>query len=120
MAAGIAGRVLLISSIAAVKPLPGLVAYCTSKAAVAMMGKTLAREWINRGVNVNVLSPGYVETELNADWFASDAGKRQIAGFPRRRLMAESDLDDIVLFLCSEASGAVTGSVITLDDGQSL
>ncbi|HWE99681.1 MAG TPA: SDR family NAD(P)-dependent oxidoreductase [Caulobacteraceae bacterium] len=114
------GRILLIASIGSHKVLPGLTAYCTSKAAVAMMGRSLAREWANRGINVNVLCPGYVRTELNADWFDEAGGKAQIASFPRRRLMEEDDLDAMALFLACDASRAVTGSVYTLDDGQSL
>lgn len=114
------GRIVLISSIGAFSVLPGLAAYCASKAAVLQLGKVLAREWANRGINVNVVCPGYIETELNADWFASEGGQRQIAGFPRRRLMGESDLDAVVAYLVSDAARAVTGSVFTLDDGQSL
>jgi NAD(P)-dependent dehydrogenase (short-subunit alcohol dehydrogenase family) len=114
------GRVVLVASIGAIKVLPGLTAYCTSKASVAMMGKSMAREWANRGINVNVVCPGYIETELNTDWFAEEGGKKQVAGFPRRRLMTEEDLDAMMLFLCADASRAVTGSVFTLDDGQTL
>ncbi len=114
------GRVILVASIGAQKVLPGLTAYCTSKAAVAMMGRSLAREWANRGINVNVLCPGYARTELNADWFDEAGGRAQVAGFPRRRLMDVSDLDAMTLYLASDASRAVTGSVFTLDDGQSL
>lgn len=114
------GRIVLISSIGAQKVLPGLAAYCGSKAAVVMMGKAMAREWVNRGVNVNTVCPGYIETEINADWFRSDGGRKQMAGFPRRRLMEESDLDEIVGYLCSDAARAVTGGVFTVDDGQTL
>jgi NAD(P)-dependent dehydrogenase (short-subunit alcohol dehydrogenase family) len=114
------GRIILISSIGALKVLPGLTAYCASKAAVVMMGRSLAREWANRGINVNVVCPGYVETELNADWFTEEGGKKQIAGFPRRRLMVEADLDAMILYLASDAARAITGSVFTLDDGQTL
>lgn len=114
------GRVLLIASIGAHTVLPGLTAYCASKAAVAQMGKALAREWANRGINVNVLCPGYIVTELNQDWFASEGGKAQVKTFPRRRLMEEEDLDAIVGWLVSDASRAVTGSVFTVDDGQTL
>ncbi len=71
-----------------------------------MLGRSLAREWCNRGINVNVVCPGYIETELNADWFAEEGGKKQVAGFPRRRLMAEEDLDAIMLMLCGDASRA--------------
>jgi len=114
------GRIVLVASIGAHKVLPGATAYCASKAGVAMLGKGLAREWVNRGINVNVVCPGYIETELNADWFASEGGKKQLAGFPRRRLMQEADLDPVVLYLLSDLSRTVTGSIITLDDGQSL
>ena len=114
------GRIVLVASIGALKVLPGLTAYCTTKAAVLMMGKSLAREWANRGINVNTICPGYVLTELNADWFGEEGGKKQIAGFPRRRLMTEEDLDAMALYLASDASRAVTGSVFTLDDGQTL
>ena len=112
------GRVVLIASIGAFSVLPGLAAYCASKAAVLQLGKVLAREWANRGINVNIVCPGYIETELNADWFASEGGKRQVSGFPRRRLMEESDLDAIVAYLVSDAARAVTGGVFTIDDGQ--
>jgi NAD(P)-dependent dehydrogenase (short-subunit alcohol dehydrogenase family) len=114
------GRIVLIASIGATKVLPGLTAYCASKAAVAMMGRSLAREWANRGINVNVLCPGYIKTELNAAWFDEAGGKAQIATFPRRRLMEETDLDALALYLAAEESRALTGSVFTLDDGQTL
>lgn len=114
------GRIVLISSIGATKVLPGLAAYCGSKAAVVMMGKAMAREWVNRGISVNMVAPGYIETEINSDWFKSEGGKKQMAGFPRRRLMEESDLDEVVGYLCSDAAGAVTGSLFTVDDGQTL
>ncbi len=112
------GRVVLIASIAAQVPLSGLVAYCASKAGVQMMGRALAREWVTKGVNVNMICPGYIETEINAEWFQSEGGKRQVQSFPRKRLMHESDLDAMVLYLCSDASRAITGSVFNIDDGQ--
>lgn len=114
------GRIVLVASIGAHTVLPGLTAYCATKAGVAMMGKSLAREWARQGINVNTVCPGFIETELNADWFATDGGKRQIQSFPRKRLMEDADLDPILLYLGADASRAVTGSVFTLDDGQSL
>ena len=114
------GRVLLVASIGAHKVLPGLTAYCTSKAGTAMMGKSLAREWARKGINVNVLCPGYIRTELNSDWFDQEGGQKLVASFPRKRLMAESDLAPMALHLMSDASAAITGAVFTVDDGQSL
>lgn len=114
------GRIVNIASIGAFRVLPGVTPYCISKAALAMMTQCLAREWANKGINVNALCPGYVETELNDDWFRSEKGQKQIAGFPRKRLAAESDLDGMLLLLCSDASRAITGSLLTVDDGQGL
>ncbi|MNI47068.1 2-(S)-hydroxypropyl-CoM dehydrogenase [compost metagenome] len=114
------GRIVLIASIGAHTILAGASAYCASKAAVLMLGRSLAREWARKGVNVNVVCPGYVRTELNADWFDSPGGQRQVAEFPRRRLMAGEDLHETMRHLLSTRSSAVTGGVFTLDDGQSL
>jgi NAD(P)-dependent dehydrogenase (short-subunit alcohol dehydrogenase family) len=117
---GIKGRIVNVASIGAMKALPGLVAYSTSKSAVAMMTKGLAREWARHGIAVNALCPGYVKTELNDTWFESEAGQKQIAGFPRRRLATEEALDLPLLMLCSRHAEFVTGSLFTIDDGQLL
>lgn len=114
------GRIVNVASIGGLTVLPGLTAYCSSKAAVVMMTKSLAREWARRGVNVNAICPGYVETEINADWLASEGGRRMVQGFPRRRLMRAEDLDPLVVYLCGAQARFVTGSIFTIDDGQSL
>jgi NAD(P)-dependent dehydrogenase (short-subunit alcohol dehydrogenase family) len=114
------GRILIISSITATSVSPGLALYSASKAAVLQLGKVLARDWANKGINVNVLCPGYIETDLNAEWFATEGGRKQIGKWPRRRLMGDGALDSAVLYLTSDASAYVTGSTVTIDDGQSL
>jgi NAD(P)-dependent dehydrogenase (short-subunit alcohol dehydrogenase family) len=114
------GRVIIISSITASAIGPGLALYGASKAASLQLGRTLARDWIRKGVNVNILCPGYMETELNADWFHSEGGRKQIGKWPRGRLMGDAALDDMLLYLASDESAYVTGSVMTVDDGQSL
>lgn len=113
-------RIVNIASVAAYTVLPGLSAYCVSKAGVAMMTKAMAREWARKGIAVNALLPGYIETEINSDWFASDGGQKQIKGFPRRRLMDASALDDAFLLLAGPGAKSITGSLITVDDGQAL
>lgn len=117
---GEGGRIINIASIGAFRVLAGLSAYCMSKAGVAMMTQCLAREWARYGINVNAICPGYIATELNQDWFESEAGKAQVKGFPRRQLMREEDLDEILLLLASDSSAAVTGALFSVDDGQSL
>ena len=114
------GRIVLIASITAFEPSPGLVAYAASKAGVVQAGRTLAREWARAGINVNTVSPGYIRTAINDEWFDTEGGKKQIARFPKRRLMGEEGLDAMILFLCSDASEFVTGADFVLDDGQTL
>lgn len=114
------GRIINIASIGAHTVLPGLSVYCMSKAAIAMMTRALAREWARHEINVTALCPGYIETELNQDWFASDGGKKQIASFPRKRLADAKDLDGALLLLASPEARILTGTLITADDGQSL
>lgn len=98
----------------------GDAAYAASKAAVAHLGRQFAREWVRQGINVNTIQPGYIHTELSGDWFSEEGGKAQIAGWHRRRLIGVDALDDIALYLSSDASRFVTGATFTIDDGQSL
>jgi NAD(P)-dependent dehydrogenase (short-subunit alcohol dehydrogenase family) len=124
LASGVAergvGRIVNIASIASQTVLPGLSVYCGSKAAVAMMTRGMAREWARRGIAVNALAPGYIDTDINTQWWPTEGGQKQLKGFPRRRLMQESDLDAAFLMLVGPAASAITGSVIVIDDGQSL
>jgi NAD(P)-dependent dehydrogenase (short-subunit alcohol dehydrogenase family) len=114
------GRVVLIGSITAEQTGSGDAAYAATKAGVAHLGRQFAREWVRQGVNVNTIQPGYIRTEIGGDWFDTEAGKAQIAAFHRKRLCPIEALDAPLLFLCSDASLHVTGSTITVDDGQVL
>ena len=120
LASGTEGRIINIASIASHTVLPGLSAYCGSKAAVAMLTRSMAREWARSRIAVNALCPGYIETAINDALWPTDGGQRQLKGFPRRRLMEASDLDTAFMMLAGPAASAMTGSVITVDDGQSL
>ncbi|MDZ4761434.1 MAG: SDR family NAD(P)-dependent oxidoreductase, partial [Alphaproteobacteria bacterium] len=104
------GRIINIASIGARHVLPGVAAYCASKAACAMLTRSLAREWAKHGVNVNSLSPGYVATELNTEWLNSESGQKMLARTARRRVMDASSLDEALLFLASDGAKFVTGA----------
>lgn len=113
-------RIINIASIHTFEPKAGLAAYCASKAAVGALTKVLAREWARQQIAVNAICPGYIETDINADWFKTEGGLKQLKGFPRRRLAEAQDLDAVLLMLAGPAARAITGTLITVDDGQTL
>lgn len=114
------GRIVLIGSVTGHHTFPGIVAYGASKAAVAQMGKLLAKDWANKGINVNTIAPGYMATDMTNSLWEIEKGKKLIEGFSRQRLMDVDALDPMLLYLCSDASAPVTGGLFTIDDGQTL
>lgn len=114
------GRVVIIGSITAEMTGQGDAAYAASKAGVAHLARQFAREWVRMGINVNTVQPGYIRTEIAGDWFETEGGRRQIASWHRRRMIPAEALDQVMLFLASDASQFVTGATITVDDGQAL
>lgn len=114
------GRIVLMSSITADFVASGQVTYSATKAAVVQMGRTMAFDFAGKGVNVNVVCPGYIRTDINDDFLEDAKGKKLLKGFVRKRVMDIGVLDPTVLYLCSDVSEQVTGSVFTIDDGQSL
>lgn len=112
------GRIINIASVGASNVLPGLTAYCMSKSAILMMSRGLSREWSRHMINVNTICPGYIETEINDFWWKTDGGKKQMESFPRRRLAEASDLDSALLMFAGPGGKGITGSSITVDDGQ--
>lgn len=115
-----AGRIVLVGSITARQNGTGDAMYAATKAGLAHLGRQLAREWVRQGINVNTLEPGWIPSEINAQWFASERGRDDIARLHRRRLLASDALDPMLLYLLSDASVQVTGATFTIDDGQSL
>lgn len=113
-------RIINIASVLATTVDPGVSAYCGSKAAVVALTRALAREWAREQIAVNALCPGYIETEINADWFATELGERQIKRFPRRRLVDQVALDEPLLMLAGPGARYLSGTLITVDDAQTL
>ncbi len=114
------GRVTIIGSITHRMTGEGDGAYAATKAGVTHLGRYFAREWVRQGINVNVIHPGYIPTEIQGDWYSTEGGHQQIAGFHRRRIQEIESLNDMILYFSSDASRMVTGADIIVDDGQSL
>lgn len=115
--AGTGGSVVNIASILGLRVAGHVAAYAASKAGLLQLTQALALEWARYGIRVNALAPGYMETDLNRDFLATDAGQALIKRVPRRRLGKLSDLDGPLLLLCSDASAYVTGTVLPVDGG---
>lgn len=114
----IEGCIVNIASVASFTVLPGNTSYNISKSAIMMMTRGLAREWARYGINVNAICPGYIETEINDYWWQTDGGQKQIQSFPRRRLAEKNDLDGALLLLAGPLGKGITGTAITVHDGQ--
>ena len=110
-------RIINIASVAGLKVLSQIGVYCMSKAAVVHMTKAMALEWARHGINTNAICPGYIDTELNHEHWQTEQGKKLIEMTPRKRLGEASDLDALLVMLCSNESHFVNGAVIAADDG---
>ncbi|SLN55054.1 SDR family oxidoreductase [Oceanibacterium hippocampi] len=114
---GRGGRIVNIASIAGLRTLPTLSVYCMSKAAVIHMTRSLAHEWTRYGINVNAICPGYVETEMNRDYWETEGGRKLISKLPRRRLGNVDDLDGALMLMVAEESRFINGAILPVDDG---
>lgn len=113
------GSIINVASILATQTTQRVSAYAASKAALVHMSKILALELARYDIRINCLAPGYIETPLNTDFFATDAGRDMIQRIPQRSLGQYEDLTGTVLLLASDLSRYMTGSVITIDGGHS-
>jgi len=111
------GAIVNIASILGLRVAGHLSAYAASKAGLIQLTQTMALELARHQIRVNALAPGYIETDINRDFFQSERGKALIARIPQRRLGQEEDLDGPLLLLASDASRFMTGSVVAVDGG---
>jgi NAD(P)-dependent dehydrogenase (short-subunit alcohol dehydrogenase family) len=114
---GRGGSIINIASVLGLRQAGGVLPYAVSKAGLIQLTKILALEWARFGIRVNALAPGYLETQLNRQFFETDAGKALINRIPQRRLGRLDDLDGPLLLLASDSSAYMTGSVLAIDGG---
>ncbi len=110
------GRIINISSVIGIMGNPGQVNYAASKAGLIGFTKALAREVASRGITVNAVAPGYIDTEMTKA-IPEDVKNRLIQLIPAGRLGTTRDIADGVIFLCSDRAAYITGHVLSINGG---
>ena len=113
------GRIINISSVNAIKGQFGQTNYSAAKAGMAGFSKALAQEVVRKGVTVNTVSPGYVETDLVMA-IRAEVREQIIASIPMGRLARPAEVAAVVAFLASEEAGYITGANISVNGGMHM
>ncbi len=110
------GRIIQMSSVVAESGNPGQSTYSASKAALIGLTKTLAREYASRGVTVNAVAPGYIQTDMTEE-LAEQAKQAIISSTPLGRVGTPAEVAAAVVYLSSDEAGYVTGQVLRVNGG---
>lgn len=113
------GRIVNLSSVVGLRGNAGQVNYAASKAGVVGMTKSLAKELASRGVTVNAVAPGFIETDMTAA-MPQAAKDAMMPTIPMQRLGAPEDVAKAVAFLASDEAAYVTGQVLAVDGGMAM
>lgn len=111
------GAIVNVASILGLRVAGQVAAYAASKAALIQLTRSMALEWARHDIRVNALCPGYIETDLNRAFFATEPGQAMVRRIPQRRLGRLDDLEGPLLLLCSDAGAYMTGATIAVDGG---
>jgi NAD(P)-dependent dehydrogenase (short-subunit alcohol dehydrogenase family) len=116
------GSIINISSMAAQYGLPRVIAYSASKTAIDGMTRAMAVELSPKGIRINAIAPGFIETAMTAKALNSDPERKQkvFARTPMGYMGQPSDIGDAALFLATDASKYITGVVLPVDGGNSI
>jgi len=115
---GHGGTMVMIGSINSVRGNPGASAYCASKGGVLMLGRTLALDWAQYGIRVNIVGPGVVDTPMSAKSLADPQRRaRMMERTPLGRPAPPEEIATVIAFLTSDASSFMTGAYVPVDGG---
>jgi NAD(P)-dependent dehydrogenase (short-subunit alcohol dehydrogenase family) len=120
VAAKRSGVIVNIASILGLRTIGQVAPYNASKAGLIHLTRALAMEWARHNIRVNAICPGYIETEMNSDFWKTPGGQRLIERIPQRRIGQPEHLDGALLLLASDAGTFMTGSVLTVDGGHAV
>jgi 3-oxoacyl-[acyl-carrier protein] reductase len=110
------GRIINISSVSGLMGNPGQVNYSSAKAGISGFTKSLAKEVGSRGITVNSIAPGFIETDMTS-YLDKDDKQKLIQNIPLNRLGCVNDIAELAIFLASEDASYITGQTISVDGG---
>lgn len=113
------GKIINMTSVSGIMGNAGQLNYCASKAGVIGMTKSLAREVGSRGINVNAIAPGFIETDMT-NVLGDKVKEAGIQNIPLKRFGSVSDIAEVAAFLASDSANYITGQVISVDGGMSM
>jgi len=120
-ARGAGGKIINVASIGAQVAWANMSAYCASKGACVQLTRVMALEWARYDIQVNAVLPGYFETPMNREFFASEAGKKVVKeGNPMKRAAHIDEIRGVAVLLASRASSFMTGSAVVVDGGYTI
>jgi 3-oxoacyl-[acyl-carrier protein] reductase len=110
------GKIINLSSVVGVTGNAGQVNYAAAKAGIIGLTKSLARELASRGINVNAVAPGFIQTDMT-EVLSDKVKENTLNSIPLKRFGTVEDVSNVVAFLCSSDSDYITGQVINIDGG---
>jgi 3-oxoacyl-[acyl-carrier protein] reductase len=112
-----AGRVVFLSSVVGEMGNAGQAVYSASKAALLGLTKTLAREYASRGITVNAVAPGFIDTDMTTASITGDMKQKLLDGIPLGRTGRPEEIAAAIVYLCADEAGYVTGQTLRVNGG---